>query len=262
MLKEYRISGEGKIETYDKAETAIARLREFEPPEGYWLAFSGGKDSIVIYDLALKAGVKFKAHFSLTSVDPPELIRFVKKYYPDVQLSVPRKTMWQLIVQNMMPPTGIVRYCCKELKERGGDGHLVVTGIRWAESVRRRKRRMSEQCIRGSKVYLHPIIDWSDEEVWDYIKANKLNYCSLYDEGFHRLGCIMCPMGTKIRRYRDAERWPSYYRAYLRAFEKMLEARKDSGKSTDERWQDAKGVMDWWIEQPPKLDPDQCSLFE
>ena len=67
----------------NRVEVAVMRLQEFEPPEGYYLAFSGGKDSIVIYDLAVRAGVKFDAHYSLTTVDPPELVHFIKAEFPD-----------------------------------------------------------------------------------------------------------------------------------------------------------------------------------
>ena len=70
--------------TVDKVQKAINRLKMFEPREGYFLAFSGGKDSQCIYHLAKMAGVKFEAHYSVTTVDPPELVRFIKKEYPDV----------------------------------------------------------------------------------------------------------------------------------------------------------------------------------
>lgn len=60
---------------------AIALLRLHEPPEGYYLAFSGGKDSCVIKELAKRAGVKFDAHYGNTTIDPPELVRFIKKFH-------------------------------------------------------------------------------------------------------------------------------------------------------------------------------------
>lgn len=129
----------------DKVDKAIMRLQTYEPPEGYYLAFSGGKDSCVIKALADMAGVKYDAHYSVSSVDPPELVRFIKDVHPDVIFDYPRDkdgnvvTMWNLIPRKKMPPTRIVRYCCAYLKENGGAGRLKVTGVRWAESVRRRK---------------------------------------------------------------------------------------------------------------------------
>ena len=72
--------------TIDKVQTAIDRLRAFEPKDRpYWLAFSGGKDSCVILELAKMAGVNFEAHYNVTSVDPPELVRFIKKQHPGSQ---------------------------------------------------------------------------------------------------------------------------------------------------------------------------------
>lgn len=129
----------------DKVEKAIKRLQMYEPEEGYYLCFSGGKDSCVIKALADMAGVKYDAHYSISSVDPPELVRFIKDVHPDVILEHPRDkdgnivTMWNLIPTKSMPPTRIVRYCCAALKEQGGKGRLKVTGVRWDESVRRKK---------------------------------------------------------------------------------------------------------------------------
>lgn len=131
----------------DKVDIAIERFKAYEPDEGYYLAFSGGKDSVVIKALADMAGVKYDAHYSVTGIDPPELVRFIKDEHPDVVFDIPkdkdgkRITMWSLIPKKKMPPTRIVRYCCAELKERGGEGRFCVTGVRWAESVRRKNSR-------------------------------------------------------------------------------------------------------------------------
>ena len=140
----------------DKVEKAIKRLQTYEPPEGYYLCFSGGKDSCVIKALADMAGVKYDAHYNVTSVDPPELVRFIKEQYPEVEFEFARDkdgkriTMWNLIPKKRMPPTRLVRYCCQELKERGGEGRFAVTGVRWAESSRRRnKRHLAEAYSRG-----------------------------------------------------------------------------------------------------------------
>ena len=136
MLKELTLFGE-----VDKVQKAIDRLRMFEPPDGYILAFSGGKDSQCILHLAKEAGVKFEAHYHLTTVDPPELIYFIRDHYPEVIFDKPEITMWNLIVKKKMPPTRLVRYCCEHLKEGSGMGRTVITGIRWAESNRRKQKR-------------------------------------------------------------------------------------------------------------------------
>lgn len=137
----------------DKVEQAIERFRAFEPPEGYFLAFSGGKDSVAIKALADMAEVKYDAHYQHTSVDPPELVQFVKTF-PDVARDIPKfpddfkiekyagkqKTMWRCIEAHSQPPTRTVRYCCADLKESAGKGRFVVTGVRKAESVKRSHR--------------------------------------------------------------------------------------------------------------------------
>lgn len=127
-----------------KVHDSIERLKAFCPPEGYYLAFSGGKDSVVCKALMDMAGVKYDATYRVTSVDPPELVRFIRDKHPDVIRELPRDkdgkqiTMWNLIPRKLMPPTRLVRYCCAELKETGGDGRMTVTGVRWAESVNRK----------------------------------------------------------------------------------------------------------------------------
>ena len=143
MLKELTLEGE-----IDKVQIAINRLKLHEPPEGYYVAFSGGKDSCVILDLVKRAGVKYDAHYNLTTVDPPELVQFIRREYPEAweQRNKPEKTMWDLIVQKRMPPTRLVRYWCQYLKEGGGIDRIVITGVRHQESAKRAKRKMVETC--------------------------------------------------------------------------------------------------------------------
>ena len=277
----------------DKVQVAIERLQMFEPPEGYYLAFSGGKDSVVIKALADMAGVKYDAHYNLTSVDPPELVQFIKTF-EDVIIDIPKDkdgkqiTMWNLIPKKKMPPTRMVRYCCKELKEFGGRGRMVITGVRWAESSNRKRnqgeitvmspkkklkeemvdsgnfmptprggvvlnndneesRKMVEQCYKQSKTVVNPIIDWTDEDVWEFIHEYDVPYCKLYDEGYKRLGCIGCPMGTVEHRNMEFERYPKYKQAYIRAFDRMINERNWGGYSTT--WTDGIQTMLWWLKQ-------------
>lgn len=131
-----------------KIDASIQRLQSFAPKEGqYYLAFSGGKDSVVIKALCDMAGVKYDAHYRVTSVDPPELVAFVRDFHPDVAREIPRDsegkavTMWNLIQKKKMFPTRIARYCCEKLKEDGGDGRKTITGVRWAESTNRARNQ-------------------------------------------------------------------------------------------------------------------------
>lgn len=112
-----------------KVAKAVRAFKTFEPPEGYWLSFSGGKDSIVIKRIADMAGVKYTAHYVVTTVDPPELMRYIRDQHPDVVWDYPtdskgkRISMWTLIADHTIPPTRQSRYCCSALKEKFGGGY-------------------------------------------------------------------------------------------------------------------------------------------
>lgn len=277
----------------DKVETAIDTMRFFEPKDGsgYYLAFSGGKDSVVLKALADMAGVKYDAHYRVTSVDPPELVRFVKTF-PDVQMDHPRDkdgkpiTMWNLIPKKGLPPTRIARYCCQYLKETGGEGRMTLTGVRWAESRNRQanqgrvtiygkkteetdffartprggvvlkeeariflnndndeSREVVDFCIKQRKTVVNPIIDWTDDDIWEFIEEYKARYCSLYDEGFRRLGCIGCPLAGAKAQMKEFERWPKYKTLYIMAFDKMIEQNHECMKS----WKTGQDVFGWWV---------------
>lgn len=269
--------GQLNLFNIDKVQVAIDRFKMFEPDEGYYLSFSGGKDSIIIKALADMASVKYDYHYNLTTVDPPELVYFIKEFYKDVIIHYPKTSMFRLIEKKKSPPFRRNRYCCSELKETGGEGRFVITGVRWAESVRRKnnrslvefdtygsqskqakdnrnlflnsdndiKRNMIENCTIKGKHILNPIIDWSDSDVWDFIKSYNIPYCKLYDEGFDRIGCIGCPLTNKKQMIKEFERYPIYKLNYLKAFERMLEERKKYGLVTN--WKTADDVMQWWL---------------
>ena len=298
MLGQLSFDSNGVL--HDKVELAIQRLKAFEPSEGYYVAFSGGKDSQCIYHLCKMAGVKFDAHYAVTSVDPPELIKFIRQNYPNVEFEVPhdkngkRISMWSLIPERMMPPTQMVRYCCEQLKETGGEGRLTVTGVRWAESTNRKKnqgivtvlkkskkligemedmgvnftktkrggvvlnfddaneRRFTEFCYRTGKTLINPIIDWDDDDVWEFLNGNGIQHCCLYDGEYTRIGCIGCPMGGPKGMNRDFALYPKFKQMYLKAFGRMLEERKRKG--TKNTWKTPEEVMSWWLREEPQHD--------
>lgn len=295
--------------TIDKVKTAIERLRAFEPKDRpYWLAFSGGKDSCVILELANMAGVNFEAHYNVTSVDPPELVRFVKKVHPEVSFDIPHDkngkpvSMWTLLKSRSVPPTRIARYCCEKLKESSGSGTVTITGVRWAESQNRKNnqglvtvfhkgknkpqelieagakeaqrrglilnddndeaRRAVEVCFRTHKTMVNPIIDWLDEDVWEFIHKYNVPYCKLYDEGATRLGCIGCPLGGKKSMQEELDKYPKYKDEYMRCFEVMAKNRKERNLENWFGWETAQDIMNWWIRFDEIKDYRQLSMLE
>ncbi len=249
----------GKI---DKIKIAIDRLKAHEPDKGYFLAFSGGKDSVVIEHLARQSRVKYDAHYHLTTVDPPELVKFIKKQYPSVVIDKPEKTMLELIVENRFVPMRQQRWCCRFLKEGYGEGRVVVTGIRWAESPRRKnKRRLVENCQYGKdRLLINPIIDWSDNEVWEYIRKYNLKYCHLYDEGFSRLGCVLCPMKTAKQKRLEIKRWPRIAEAYKRAIARAMQERERDNKKCD--FKNEEDLFNWWVSGNSNDNKSQLTLFD
>lgn len=268
---------------------AIEVLKAFEPEDGYYLCYSGGKDSDCIRILADLAGVKHEIHHNLTTADAPETVNYVKSI-PNVIIDKPEISMWRLIEKKMVPPTRLMRYCCAELKERGGKGKVKVTGVRKKESARRANlgglvkiigkpttvekkavelgaevgktnggglilnmdndpsRRLVEHCYRTTSTMLNPIIEWSDTDVWDFLKAHGCKSNPLYECGLKRVGCIGCPMAGK-NVYAEFERWPKYRALYVMAFDRMLEARRRAGKINrlDTQWFNGESVMRWWL---------------
>ena len=232
--------------------------------KGYYLAFSGGKDSQALYHIAELAGVKFDAHMNLTSVDPPEVIRCVKQTYPEVDLIKPKKSIYQLAVEKHILPSMRVRWCCAEYKENTGSGRVTLIGIRHQESSRRAKRneveisnhkysgtlegldeyrnelkakrarRKSKKngvnitnadqeqtlgCISGKEsLLISPIIHWTEQDVWEFLnKVMEVPHCSLYDEGWHRIGCIGCPMSSVNQKKIENIRYPHVKRNWIKA---------------------------------------------
>lgn len=254
-----------------KIEYSIALLRKCEqmalnmdPENGFYLAFSGGKDSQVLYHIAKMAGVKFKAHMDLTSVDPPEVIRFVKRNYPDVELIKPKMSIYDMALKKHLVPTRTIRWCCAEYKEMSGAGKVTLIGIRHAESQRRSKRNELETsdrkfsgsfdqfsehkekmvtCVGGKdKILVSPIISWTDKDVWDFLNGNNIEHCPLYDEGYKRIGCILCPMANYKQKVKDMKRFPHVRHKWIQTIQKLIDA-----GYINNNFSDAEFGFSWWI---------------
>lgn len=263
------------VELLQKAEKIALN---YDAENGYYLAFSGGKDSQALYHITQLAGVRFHGHMNLTSIDPPEVIRFVKKNYPEVELIKPKKSIFQIAVEKQILPTMRVRWCCAEYKETAGAGKVTLIGIRKAESARRAKRneveinnrkfsgtlvsldeyrqelkakrarRKSQKngvnitnadqeqtlgCISGREsLLISPIIHWNEKDVWEFLnKVMEVPHCSLYDEGWHRLGCIGCPMSSAKQKQIENVRYPHVKRIWIKAI-KAIRGGQNSFQAT------------------------------
>ena len=153
----YRI--ERSISLLKKAER-LAMM--YDADNGFYLAFSGGKDSQALYHIAELAGVRFKAHFSPTTVDPPQLLRFIRRQYPEAEFERVDKSIYQVAKEMGMVPTMRLRWCCAKFKEGSGAGRVTLTGVRHAESVKRAKRKEVE--VSGHKFAgnLDEFNEWSE----------------------------------------------------------------------------------------------------
>ena len=236
-----QLNFEGK----DKVEVAIELLRAWEPSEGYYLGFSGGKDSVVIYDLAVKSGVKFDAHYNMSPIDPPEIKQFIKLNCPGVVWDNTAKDFWERMMTEG-PPMRQSRWCCGLIKEAGGIGRIKLLGMRAKESASRRDYCEIERHKKyPDTTWCLPIVRWDDKEVWEYIKARDLPYCSLYDEGFTRLGCVLCPFENPETTQRNLVRFPKIAERWRKAFIRYYQIRIDRG--TPLPWSSPEEFFQWWL---------------
>lgn len=263
-------------------DAARLSLHRFKKP--LRVTYSGGKDSQVLLALAERAGIDFEVINSHTTADAPETVYFIRRQFHELELRgekcnilMPRYkgkpvSMWTLIPQKGMPPTRMARYCCQVLKEANGKGRFNATGVRWSESIRRKnsrgvmevmnkdpkrriilandndpKRQLFETCNLKAEMVVNPIIDWTDDDVWNYIDSEKLPINPLYCEGWKRVGCIGCPLAGGKTMQKEFARWPKYQKLYIDAFDRMLKSRKEQGKETA-AWENGMDVFHWWMD--------------
>lgn len=260
------------IELLQKGEKLALK---YDANDGFFLAFSGGKDSQALYHVAQMCGVKFKAHMNFTSIDPPQVIRFVRTQYPDVVTHAPEKSIFALAVDRGILPSMRIRWCCADLKETAGAGKVTLIGIRKQESVRRAKRHEVEvsnrqfsgsldefevwqkeqiekkeqklirkmrkegkkvnedefslqtdnevRCINGKdSILISPIFEWTEQDVWYFLnEVVKVPHCELYDQGYKRIGCILCPMSPYRQKVKEMKDFPHVKRGWIKAIKEI-----------------------------------------
>lgn len=260
----------------DKIDASIALIRKGErlalainPDDGYFVGFSGGKDSQVLLELVKMADVKYKAYYSVTTNDPPDNVYFIRNHYPDVTFLHPKKNFFRLI-ENKGLPTIFHRYCCAYLKENTGAGNVVLTGVRAEESAKRaayndvmvmsnrkehtdRTKRHSiesieeneHRCIKGKdKIMVFPILKWEESDVWEFIAQRELPKNPCYELG-GRVGCMFCPFAKKEEIEYWEARYPRFKDHFVASLQRFLDTHR-SGRTDVSGLKTAEEFYDWW----------------
>lgn len=243
-----------------KAETLALELN----PKGLWVGFSGGKDSQVLLELVKMANVKYRAVYNVTTNDPPENVYFIRNNYPEVEFSHPKYNFFKIVEKKGLP-TRQHRFCCDQLKEGGGIGYVVLTGVRAEESTTRKRynpvqiyskrkehkdrnisrtieqiRSNEHRCIKGKdKIMVYPIINWTLEDIWKFHALRHLPKNPCYDIS-PRVGCMFCPFSTKKDIEYYETKYPLFKRNLLISFELYLSRKKNK------QFETAADYYDWW----------------
>lgn len=248
----------------EKIEHSIGLIKKYEDDAmrlngGYTVCFSGGKDSQVLLDLFKKAGVKYKAVYNVTTNDPPENVYFIKQQYPEVEFVLPKLNFYQLIEKNGILPTMCKRFCCDELKEYSGVG-ICASGVRREESEKRKgyveieyKTKAKDKTYsvgggqkrRCKKVLFRPILEWREDEIWQYIEDNNIPINPCY-ENYGRVGCIFCPFKSDKQLIYSSRRYPRQFKLFLRSIQRIIDKgyMREFKKCADVN---AQSVFEWWI---------------
>ena len=200
------------------------------------VAYSGGKDSDVILELTKMSGIKYRAIYKNTTIDPPGTLSHVKEV--GAEILNPKKKFFELVEQNGSP-SRFSRFCCRFLKEYKVLDKAVM-GIRKSESTKRAASysEPTECRFYGSKKEhveaFYPILEWSDDDVLAFIKERCLKVHPIYyrEDGSidvsRRVGCMCCPMASTRKRRDQFKRWPNMVKAYIRAQQKFRDSHPDS----------------------------------
>ena len=195
----------------------------------FYVAFSGGKDSIVAFDLVQRAlpHNSIKVLFGDTGMEFPDTYRvmdLIKEKCAELEIEYLRASSklstdqtWKLFG----PPAVTNRWCCSVHKtspqimllqeQTGNQGFtgMAFTGIRGDESV---SRSEYDDVSYGSKhrgqYSCHPILEWNSAELFDYIYQEGLILNEAYKKGNTRAGCLVCPMSSGKHEYLKSQCYP------------------------------------------------------
>lgn len=254
----------------EKIDHSIAFIRKAErlalamrPDDGLYVAFSGGKDSQAVLELVKIAGVRYRAVYNVTTNDPADNVRFIRQHYPEVEFSIPPFSLFKMIERKGLP-TRLSRWCCAYFKETHGVGYTVVAGVRKEESRTRADydevTRWSTKkdgrgsvdldtmadnefrCVGGKdKFMVYPILEWTEQEVWDFISMRGLPVNPCYHTR-GRVGCVFCPFSKPkdVRAYCATH--PRLKEAFIHAIARYVARLGDK-----RRLPDAEAYYEWWL---------------
>ena len=195
---------------------AVNWLQENLDGQHVLVCFSGGKDSIVTETLVKMSGISYSLNSTLTGIDPPQVTRFIHRHYPDCTFVRPHQSFWHLLTTHN-PPGGTgrcIKWCCTKIKENPSNVIPIkhrILGIRAEESPARAKYGRVSQV--KDQIHYYPILHWKEWHLWEFIESHGLPYPKLYDEGFNRIGCVVCPNHhNRHDLYRD--RWPNHFKCF------------------------------------------------
>ena len=228
------------------------------------VSFSGGKDSLVALHLTLEAGYKPYLLFNDTGIELPETRETVRRVAEEWGLEVIEASagdaFWRA-VERVGPPGKEYRWCCKVTKlaplarvllKRFPDGAVNVVGQRAFESLdRARSPRVWRNKWIPHILNISPIQEWNQLLVWLYIWKHGLPYNPLYDRGFERIGCFMCPAGNlaeyNVVREAHPELWARWERFLYRWARERLGMSEEEARVWVER-----GLWRWLTPAPQK----------
>lgn len=240
------------IELENKALRFIKTIQRATEGETLFASNSGGKDSAIVDYLLQLSGIDYKAYHTNTTLDPPGTILHLKEFYPHVEILKPNETFYQLIRRKGLP-TRLNRYCCEHLKEYGSIAKMVFEGVRSAESKKRQGRdyvQCDNRKWQEGAQHIYPIYDWTDKDVWNYIKFRNIQLAPHYEKaeklGLKRLGCVGCPLVSPTIRKKEFALYPKILENITKAI--------SEGMKNNPQWKlsvatggDAGIAIQWWL---------------
>ena len=230
----------------DEAHTFIVQEATKFPIENVVLSFSGGKDSTVTADLAVKAlSEPSLVHiFGNTTLEFPLTIAYAERFRENNPLAIFRTAInreqdFYAVCDDIGPPARMMRWCCSMFKtgpitrvlNRYYRDKSILTfyGIRKCESVSRSKYNRVENDAESVKIQKQtvasPIFYWNDIDIWLYILGEKIDFNDAYRIGYDRVGCWCCPNNNERAQFLSSIYMPEQYkkwRKFLISFAKRI----------------------------------------